>query len=79
MKLALHPDPGIGHSWRLTLEVGDVELAADVAKRDHPSRGAPIVTDSFEAALQVANRVAAKLGLVMDQVDDGGNWTWSER
>lgn len=33
MKLTLHPDPGTGHYWRLTLEVAGIELSEDVAPR----------------------------------------------
>lgn len=59
MKLALHPDPGVGRHWRLTLEVAGVELYADVARRDEPA-----------VALADAARVAEALGLIASGPDE---------
>ena len=61
MKLTLHPDPGNGRHWRLTLEVAGVELYSDVASRSEP-----------EAALHAARGVADALGLVAAEPDE---WT----
>lgn len=58
MMLALHPDPGTGKYWRLTLVVGDIELSSDVALRDEPAH-----------ALAAAGRVAEELGLTVTGPD----------
>ena len=58
MKLTLRPDPGTGHHWRVTLEVGDVELTSDVAARSEPT-----------VALACARQLADALGLVADGPD----------
>ena len=58
IRLLLHPDPGTGRHWRLSLEVAGVELSCDVAPRGEPA-----------AALGEATRVAEALGLVADGPD----------
>lgn len=59
MKLALHPDPGTGRHWRVTLEVAGVELYTDVAEIGDP-----------ELALHVARNIADTLGLVIVAEDE---------
>lgn len=54
MKLTLHPDPGTGHHWRLTLEVEGIELSCDVARRG--------VLD--QSVIVTASCIAEALGLV---------------
>lgn len=61
MKLTLQPDPGTGHHWRLTLEIGDIELSCDVAERSEP-----------QIALHIARAAAEAIGLVPDGPDAWG-------
>jgi hypothetical protein len=37
IRLSLHPDPGTGQHWRLSLEVAGIELSCDVAERSEPA------------------------------------------
>jgi hypothetical protein len=55
---SLHPDPGTGRHWRLSLEVAGVVLSCDVAEREEPA-----------VALAEASRVADALELVADGPD----------
>lgn len=61
MRLLLHPDPGTGQHWRLTLELDGqgVELSGDVARRDE-----------HEVAIAIAGRVAVALRLVAIAPDE---------
>lgn len=66
IRLTLHPDPGTGHSWRLTLEIGDVEFSADVAERiarDCNWGDPEEISGSKATANKIAARVAKELEL----------------
>ncbi len=71
MRLRLHPDPGTGRSWRITLELSNgVELAQDIDDRiDRSSR----VVINHDNANDTATEVASELGLVKCGPDEWRN------
>jgi hypothetical protein len=73
MKMTLHPDPGTGHSWRLTLEVGDVEFSADIEERLGRIGRDEIIGAKARALVQ-AERIADALDLRRSFSDGSCVW-----
>lgn len=81
MKLSLHPDPGVGRHWRLSLEVGCVDLEADVGERTFSGqpewRHERFRQDERAGSLEQARSVAKALGLEVEVADGDRHWTWT--
>lgn len=78
MRLRLHPCEGTGKQWRITLEIANTWLAADVGER---VTGPPEwrfdswQINEIDTAMREANAIAAVLGLKLHPGSRDPHWT----
>lgn len=73
MRLRLHPCEGTGKQWRITLEIANTWLAADVGERWRETWG----DDRLNEAMAEASAIAAVLGLKLHPGSSDPHWTWT--
>lgn len=75
MKLSLHPNPGNGMTWELTLEVSGLEFAVEAGLRRRAGGDEALWRAE---AWRLARHVATELGLTKVEIHDDDHGTWTQ-